>query len=85
MAAQRAADTDCIRMKTLLPIAALMLSGAEATKAAELPTYARAGFSSTTHQLQVLGPYGVPADTVMPQRQRRGVSGQHLLLERFLK
>ena len=49
-------------MKTLLPIAAiavLMLSGAEATKAAELPTYERDSFSITPHQLQVLGLYGV--------------------------
>ena len=49
-------------MKSLLPIsaiAALMLGGATATMAAELPTYGREGFSITPHQLQVLEPDGV--------------------------
>jgi hypothetical protein len=50
-----------ITMKTLLPIAAavVMLGAAEATIAAELPTFARDGFPITPHQLQVLEPYGV--------------------------
>jgi hypothetical protein len=48
-------------MKRLLTaaIAALLLGGAEATIAAELPTFEREGFSITPHQLQVLGPSGV--------------------------
>ena len=49
-------------MNVLLPIAviaALMLGGAGATKAAELPTYERDGFTITPHQLQVLEPDGV--------------------------
>jgi hypothetical protein len=52
-----------ITMKTLLPIAALMLGGAEAAIAAKLATFERDGFPITPQQLQVPGPHGVQEQT----------------------
>jgi hypothetical protein len=52
-----------ILMKTLLPIAALMLGGAEAAIAAKLATFERNGFPITPQQLQVPGPHGVQEQT----------------------
>jgi hypothetical protein len=52
-----------ITMKTLLPIAALMLGGAEAAIAAKLATFEHDGFPITPQQRQVLGPHGVQEQT----------------------
>ena len=63
-------------MKVLLPIAAiaaLMLAGVEATKAAELPTYERDGFTITPHQLQVLEPDGVQERAPAPASRVDGM------------
>ena len=43
----------------IVAIVSFMLGGAEATTAAELPTFERDGFSITPLQLQVLEPDGI--------------------------